>query len=116
MRDLVVRLLHARGDHFVAVLAAGTQAPFEFVDRRRQDENANRLRPFALDLARALPIDVEDDIVAGVEQRARFGKPGAIATTETFGLFEEISARNLLGKTGPVDEGILTPIQPPRPP
>src|SRR3546814_12332346 len=102
MRDLVVRLLHARGDHFVAVLAAGTQAPFEFVDRRRQDENANRLRPFALDLARALPIDVEDDIVAGVEQRARFGKPGAIATTDHFGLFEEIyrSEARRIGKAG----------------
>src|SRR3546814_9932250 len=55
----------------------------------------------------ALPIfDVEDDIVAGVEQRARFGKPGAIATTEHFGMFEEISARNLLGETGLVDEVI----------
>src|SRR3546814_21012137 len=81
MRDLVVRLLHARGDHFVAVLAAGTQAPFAFVDRRRQDENANRLRPFALDLARALPIDVPADIVAGLATRPRFGKPGATAPT-----------------------------------
>src|SRR3546814_4753832 len=88
------------------VCSSDRQAPFEFVDRRRQDENANRLRPFAFDLARALPIDVEDDIVAGVEQRARFGKPGAIATTEHFGMFEEISARNLLGETGLVDEVI----------
>src|SRR3546814_18302584 len=106
MRASALRLLYSRGDYFVAALAAGTQAPFEFVDRRRQNENANRLRPFALDLARALPIDVDDDSVAGVEQRARFGKPGAIATTEHFGMFEEISARNLLGETGLVDEEI----------
>src|SRR3546814_6435118 len=39
--DLVRGALHPRGDHFVAVGVAAAQAPFEFLHRRRQDEDAH---------------------------------------------------------------------------
>src|SRR5438045_2634186 len=68
--DLVDRFLQSRVDLVVGIQSAIAEALFERVERRRKDENVQRsLLQFgiAVDLPRALIVDIENDIETGFE-------------------------------------------------
>src|SRR5881394_1726384 len=59
--------LHPAADNGVGVLGARAHAPLELLHRGRQDENADALWVERADLARALPVDLEQQVVAARE-------------------------------------------------
>ena len=69
MRDVALRVLQAPPDHLIGVGAARREALLERAARRRQDENAMRRRHTRAHLARALPVDLEQQALA---RRQRF--------------------------------------------
>src|SRR3546814_3141864 len=70
--DLVRGALHPRGDHFVAVGVAAAQAPFEFLHRRRQDEDAHDVGAgLLIKLLRALPIDRSEEHTSELQSLMR---------------------------------------------
>src|SRR3569833_66638 len=54
-------------DHLVAVLAARGQTGAQRIERRRQDENRRGLREMLPHLFGTLPVDFQQDVMAGVE-------------------------------------------------
>ena len=64
VRDFTARRHEPARDDLRLVLAARLEPGFEFLDRRRQDENADGARKALLDLARALPVDLEQHIAS----------------------------------------------------
>src|SRR5690606_6067815 len=93
---VVVRHLLARGgqppgDDLVAVLAAGAHALLQRLARRRQDEYADRARHLRPHLARALPVDLQEHVVAGGEQRPDRLARRALPVAVHAGVFEEIA-------------------------
>lgn len=65
VRDLAAGSQQAARDDLGRILAAGLQAAFQLVDGRRQDEYADGLGVALLDLPRALPVDFQQDVMAG---------------------------------------------------
>src|SRR3954471_6572066 len=58
------RVSQAALDHVFGVLAAGAQTPLELADRGRHNEDADALRMQRAPLLRALPVDLEQQVVA----------------------------------------------------
>ena len=56
---------HAPLDHLGRILAAGVHALAQRFERRRRDEDADRVGEQALHLGGALPVDLEHDVDAG---------------------------------------------------
>ena len=63
LRHLDAGVLHALGDHVGVVFAAPLQPLQQLLPARRQDEDQYRVREQLLDLQRALPVDLEHDVV-----------------------------------------------------
>jgi hexosaminidase len=64
------------------------EATFEFLDRRRQDENRNTLWHRLAHLACALPVDFQDDVVAGVEMILDLLATGPVIVVKHLGRFQ----------------------------
>jgi hypothetical protein len=62
----LARSLHPARDHVGSVLPALVEAILERLQRRRQDEDQHRARDQLADLARPLPVDLEQHVVAGL--------------------------------------------------
>ena len=62
--DFLARAGNPAGDHVGRVLRALVQPANQGFERRRQDENADRIRHHFADLGRALPVDLEQDVGA----------------------------------------------------
>ena len=106
--DFARRALHAAGDHFLAVGAASAQAPFEFGQRWRQDENPDEILAHRrMKLLRALPVDVEQDVAAGLQRglHRRLGR--AVAIVEHRRPFDELAGLDQPVELGIVDEMIV---------
>ena len=58
-----------RADHGFGVLAARAHAPLELLDRGRQDEDADAVGVEPAHLLRALPVDLEEQVVAALRAR-----------------------------------------------
>ena len=70
MAHLVGRLGHALGDDLWRILGARDQALLEVARRGRQDEHRHQVvAALLLELLRALPVDVEQHVAAGLERR-----------------------------------------------
>src|SRR5690606_37276764 len=79
----------APGDRLGAVGRARAQAPLELGARRWQDEDADALRALHAYLARALPVDREQDIVALCQQRFDRGARGPLEVAVDVGVLVE---------------------------
>ena len=99
-----------------AVLGAPLEPLFQRLQRRRQDEDADQI---ALDrlgkLLAPLPIDVEDDIAAGIERAFHRVAGGAVPVAEHFRAFKERPALPQAYETGLVDEMIVAAVHLVRP-
>ena len=105
MGDFAAGRQQAPRDHVRLVLAALVQALFERIDRRRQDENAGRARKLFAYLARALPVDFQQDIGAGRHLLLDHDARGAIVIAVHFGPFQEfalVGARDKVFRAGEI--------------
>src|SRR5690606_20421641 len=86
---LADRFAHAPLDDLVAILAAVVEALAQGLLGRRQDEDRFRLGHQPAYLLRALPVDLQDQVVTFGEGLLQPALGGAIEVAEYFGMLEE---------------------------
>src|SRR5512145_1899324 len=62
--QLFARVIQPAADHGVGILRSAAHAALELLYRRRQDEDSDAVRVDAAHLPGALPIDLEDQVIA----------------------------------------------------
>src|SRR6185295_9208021 len=110
LRDLEARVFHALGDHRAVVLAAALEPRSKLVPARRQDEDQHRVRIELLDLQCALPVDLEQDVVAAGDAVLDAGARRAVEMTVDFGPLDELAAIDHRAKRLLVDEVVLAAV------
>src|SRR5690606_35222142 len=85
-------------DDFGAVLSAAFQAAAQLLDRRRGDEHQHRIGELAPHLHGALPVDLQDDVLAGGHPLLDPGPGGGIEVVVHLRPFEEVA------RVAPADE------------
>src|SRR3954470_15886580 len=91
VRQFVARVREAALDYVFGILAAGAQAALELLEGGRHDKDADAVRMQLTHLPRALPIDLEEQVVAAAERVADDLLGGAIAVTMHFGALQEFA-------------------------
>ena len=91
MRHIGDGIPQAPLDDLVAVGLAVAQPGFELGARRRQDEHRLAVGLRLAHLLRALPVDFQDHVVAGVTQRLDLRAPGAVEVVEHLRVLEELA-------------------------
>src|SRR5689334_6514678 len=92
--NLGTRVLHPSLDHLEAVLAASRQTLAQLLPARRQHENQHRVGKELLDLQRALPVDLEDDVEATDDARLDRRLRRAVEVAVDLGPLDELAARD----------------------
>src|SRR6059036_2161060 len=92
VRQLLARVLHAALDDVLGILPAGAHAPLQLLDRRRQDEDADRVGKELAHLLRALPVDFEDQVVAALQRIEDQLLRSAVAVAVHLGALEKLAA------------------------
>src|SRR3989442_383801 len=92
VRQLLARVLHAALDDVLGILPAGAHAPLQLLDRRRQDEDADRVGIELAHLLRALPVDFEDQVVAALQRIEDQLLRSAVAVAVHLGALEKLAA------------------------
>src|SRR5439155_449231 len=92
VRQLLARVLHAALDDVLGILPAGAHAPLKLLDRRRQDEDADRVGIELAHLPRALPVDFEDQVVAALQRIEDQLLRSAVAVAVHLGALEKLAA------------------------
>ena len=85
VRDFTTGGQQTARDHVRIVLSALLEALLEGIDRRRQDEDADRAGELFLDLLRALPVDFQQDVRAGSDLFGDLQARGAVVIAVDFG-------------------------------
>jgi hypothetical protein len=84
----------------VRILRADAQAPLEFVMGGRQNEHADEIFAHALlELLRALPVDVEQHVLAGGQRVHHRLFRRAVEMIEDGGIFEELAGFDRMRRT-----------------
>src|SRR5690606_11754805 len=91
VRHLLARGRQAAGDDLVAVLAALAHALLQRLPRRRQDEHADRVGDLGPHLGRALPVDLQQHVVAGRQLRLHRLPRRALPVAVHAGVLEEVA-------------------------
>src|SRR6266852_2919096 len=91
-QQFLARVFHPAPDDGVRILAPGAHAPLELLDRRRQDEDADAVGKQLAHLARALPVDLENKILAALHRVQDHLFRGAVAVAVDFGALQELAA------------------------
>ena len=91
----------------LAVLAAAAQPLLEHLERRRHHEDRRGLDAAAPHLPRALHVDHQHHVLAGVEQRARCRPRRAVEVAEHVGPLEELAAAIIASNALAADEIIV---------
>ena len=76
-------------DHVVVVRGAGAQTLGQGLQARRQDEDAGRLRQQVADLGGALPVDLENHVLAAAQRLRHPVGAGAVEVAEHLGVLQE---------------------------
>src|SRR5206468_483046 len=92
VRQLLARVLHAALDDVLGILPAGAHAPLQLLDRRRQDEDADRVGIELAHLLRTLPVDFEDQVVAALQRIEDQLLRSAVAVAVHLGALEKLAA------------------------
>jgi len=79
----------------------------QFIERRRQDEHANRRREPSAHLLRTLPVDLQQNVLACVQGSFDAASRCAIVVAMHFCPFEELALTNLVEKVRHVREVVL---------
>ena len=109
LRHLDARIGQALGDRVGAVLAAAQQPLAQLVPARRQHEDEHGVREQLLDLQRALPVDLEHDVLARADALPDRRLRRSVALAVYLGPFEELAALDHGGESGVVDEVVFAP-------
>ena len=108
MADLSSGALHSGGDDLGAVGRAAHKPLVQFLHRRRQDENADDIAAGDLEkLLRALPVNIEQHILAGRQHRIDLGLRRAVALAKNMRPFEEFVIGHHIAKPIKADEMII---------
>src|SRR3954470_22028330 len=91
MRHLAARRKQTSRDDVRLILAALFQALFERFERRRQDENLDRVMKLLLHLLRALPVDFEQHVMAAFHLLLDPHARGAVVVPVHFRAFEKLA-------------------------
>jgi hypothetical protein len=110
LRNLVPGVDHALRDDFGRVLAAAAQAAVQLFPRRRQDEDQHGAREDALDLQRALEVDLQHDIVAITQALLHRGAGGAVAVAVDLRPLEEVAVVDHLAEGIGGDKPVFTAV------
>src|SRR5205807_167005 len=94
-------------DHGVRILPARAHASLELLDRRRQDEDADAAGIELAHLLRALPVDLENEVVAALHRIENHLLPRAVVIAVDLRALEEFTARLHLEKRRLVDEVVI---------
>ena len=101
---------HAPRDHLRLVFAAPLQAGQQLVPARRQEEDEDRVREELLDLQRALPVDLEQHVVAADDAVFDGAARSAVEVAVHLGPLDELARRDHGAKRRLVDEVVLAPV------
>ena len=108
MAHLVGRPRHAFGDDFVTVLGAGAKPALELGGRGRKDEDTDEIVAGVLgELLGALPVYVEQRILARRQCLLHRGAQGAVVVAENLGIFEKFLAVDHQVELGEIDEVVV---------
>src|SRR5688500_11599373 len=110
VRHLGLGIRQAALDDAFRVLAAAAQPALQLLQRRRQDEDADALRIKRAHLPRALPVDLEDEIVALLQRAVDALLRSSIPVAVHFGVLEEFAALAHGQKRRLVDEVVFAPV------
>src|SRR5262249_7141373 len=111
MAHFVTGFGHARSDHRLAVLRPALEPAFQLFRRRRQDEDADKIgRGCPAELLRALPIDIEQHIAAGLQSLEHRRSRRAVAVAEHFRPFEQLAMFYHFIKARWIDEMVVTAV------
>src|SRR5260370_7222569 len=119
VRQLLARVLHAALDDVLGILPAGAHAPLQLLDRRRQDEDADRAGIELAHLLGPLPVDFEDPVVAALQRIEDQLLRSAVAVAVHLGALEKLAPaahaeeRRVADETAPAP--VLLPLPPPSP-
>src|SRR6185503_6482097 len=90
--QFLARGVHPAADDLVGVLAAAAHAALELLHRGGQDEDAHALRIDGAHLPRALPVDLQDQVVAARQRVGDHLLRRAVAVAVHVGVLEELAA------------------------
>ena len=107
VRHVRNRLRQSPRDGLGVVRAPLAQPLFQGRARGRQDEDAGAVRARAAHLARALPVDLEEHVLAGRELLLNLRRAGAIEIAEHGGVLEECARGDQLLEVRRADEVIV---------
>src|SRR6266850_2436734 len=110
VRQLRARVLHTALDDVLAILPAGAHAPLQLLDRRRQDEDADRVRIELAHLLCPLPVNFEDQVVAALERIEDHLFRSAVAVAVHLGALEKLATAAHGEKRRVVDEVVVDAI------
>src|SRR5690606_25501587 len=104
---LLARGRQPPGDHLVAVLPALAHALLQRCPRGRQDEHADRVGDPRPHLARALPVDLQQHVAAGRQQRLHRLPRGALPVAVHQRVLEEVAGGDHRLELGGGDEVVV---------
>src|SRR5690554_2395316 len=110
MAHLAARAQQAPGDHVLAVGAAPAQALLQHIERGRQHEHPHGLRKRLAHLLRALPVDLQQDVVARADALADPGPGRAVVVTVDLGPLEKFTGIAHRPEAFDVDEMVVLPV------
>src|SRR5579872_4601594 len=100
----------AARNYIFAIFTALTQSFFQRPAIRWQNENADCVRKFLLDLGRALHVNIEQQVAALQFRFLQEAAGGSVIISEDFGIFEKLAVLNHLLELGPRYKIILPSI------
>src|SRR5687768_10585913 len=102
-------VLHSALDHRIGILTPRAHAPLELLDGRGQDEDADAIGIERAHLARALPVDLEDQVLAALHRVEDHLLRGAVAVAVYLGALEEFAPLAHGEEGGVVDVVVVDP-------
>src|SRR6266571_8600347 len=107
VQQFPVGIFHPAPDDGVRILAARAHAPLELLDRRRQDEDADAIGIKLAHLLGALPVDLENQVLAALQRIQDHVSRRAVAVAVDFGALQELAAVLHGEKRRVVDEVVV---------
>src|SRR5262245_56061920 len=97
-------------DHSLRILAPAAQAALELLDRGRQDEDPDAVRVELAHLRRALPVDLEHQVLPALQGLGDDLAGGAVAVAVHQRVLEKLAAIAHREERRLVDEVVLAPV------
>src|SRR3954470_6392009 len=110
VRQFVAGVCQAALDDALGILPAGAQAALELLEGGRHDKDADAVRMQLAHLPRALPVDLEEQVMTAAERIADHLLGRAVAVTMHLGALEELAAAAHHQELGVVDKMVFAAV------